>query len=58
MAEHFYWPRTTLILIGIVAFFILCFSLLTEKFFTLQNMLDLAESYAVTGIFAFGYWWH
>ncbi|MFH8132939.1 ABC transporter permease [Pantoea osteomyelitidis] len=34
--------------------FILFFSLASDQFFTLQNLLDLAESYAVTGIFALG----
>ncbi len=34
--------------------FILFFSLASEQFLTVQNLLDLAESYAVTGIFALG----
>jgi len=41
-------------LFWVVAFFVLLFSLLTNQFLTLQNMLDLAEGYAVTGIFALG----
>jgi len=34
--------------------FILFFSLASDQFLTMQNLLDLAESYAVTGIFALG----
>ncbi len=30
------------------------FSLASDQFLTVQNLLDLAESYAVTGIFALG----
>jgi len=33
---------------------IVTFSLLTNQFLTLQNLLDLSESYAVSGIFALG----
>ncbi len=33
---------------------IVFFSLASEQFLTIQNLLDLAESYAVTGIFALG----
>src|SRR5471030_3228304 len=33
---------------------IVTFSLLTDQFLTLQNLLDLTESYAVSGIFALG----
>ena len=33
---------------------IVTFSLLTNQFLTLQNLLDLTESYAVSGIFALG----
>lgn len=33
---------------------IIIFTLMSERFFTLRNLLDLAESYAVTGIFALG----
>ncbi|MBD9552206.1 ABC transporter permease [Pantoea sp. PNT01] len=34
--------------------FILFFSVASDQFLTMQNLLDLAESYAVTGIFALG----
>ncbi len=34
--------------------FILFFSVTSDQFLTVQNLLDLAESYAVTGIFALG----
>lgn len=34
--------------------FILFFSVTSDQFLTMQNLLDLAESYAVTGIFALG----
>ncbi len=34
--------------------FILFFSVASDQFLTVQNLLDLAESYAVTGIFALG----
>lgn len=34
--------------------FILFFSLASDQFLSVQNLLDLAESYAVTGIFALG----
>lgn len=34
--------------------FILLFSFASDQFLTVQNLLDLAESYAVTGIFALG----
>ncbi|QKJ88150.1 ABC transporter permease [Paramixta manurensis] len=34
--------------------FMLFFSLTSDEFFSVQNLLDLAESYAVTGIFALG----
>lgn len=34
--------------------FILFFSLVSDQFLSVQNLLDLAESYAVTGIFALG----
>src|SRR5476651_2886504 len=33
---------------------IVTFSLLSDQFLTLQNLLDLSESYAVSGIFALG----
>ncbi|TDQ17969.1 simple sugar transport system permease protein [Raoultella sp. BIGb0149] len=33
---------------------IVTFSLLSDRFLTLQNLLDLSESYAVSGIFALG----
>lgn len=33
---------------------IIIFTVMSERFFTLRNLLDLAESYAVTGIFALG----
>ncbi|NAW01323.1 ABC transporter permease, partial [Salmonella sp. hn-h4] len=33
---------------------IVTFSLLSNQFLTLQNLLDLTESYAVSGIFALG----
>jgi len=54
MAEYLSLPKTTRLLIGVVVFFVLFFSWQAGQFFTLQNMLDLAESYAVTGIFALG----
>ncbi|BAN97345.1 hypothetical protein E05_25790 [Plautia stali symbiont] len=34
--------------------FMVFFSLASDQFLTVQNLLDLAESYAVTGIFALG----
>lgn len=33
---------------------IVFFSLTSDQFLSMQNLLDLAESYAVTGIFALG----
>ncbi|HCB3600916.1 TPA: ABC transporter permease, partial [Serratia marcescens] len=33
---------------------VIVFSLLSEQFLTVQNLLDLCESYAVSGIFALG----
>lgn len=38
----------------VLLFFFVFFSLMTDQFFTLQNLLDLTESYAVIGIFALG----
>ncbi|MDU3077434.1 MAG: ABC transporter permease, partial [Mixta calida] len=34
--------------------FTIFFSLASDQFLSVQNLLDLAESYAVTGIFALG----
>lgn len=38
----------------VLLFFIVLFSFASEQFLSLQNLLDLAETYAVTGIFALG----
>ncbi|HEY0209599.1 ABC transporter permease [Acerihabitans sp.] len=38
----------------VLLFFILMFSVASDQFLTLQNLLDLTETYAVTGIFALG----
>lgn len=38
----------------VLLFFIVLFSFTSDQFMTLQNLLDLTESYAVTGIFALG----
>ncbi|PKH21728.1 sugar ABC transporter permease [Enterobacterales bacterium CwR94] len=38
----------------VLLFFFIFFSLMTDQFLTLQNLLDLTETYAVTGIFALG----
>lgn len=38
----------------VLLFFILLFSFGSDQFLTLQNLLDLTETYAVTGIFALG----
>ncbi|MGG6110356.1 ABC transporter permease [Pantoea allii] len=38
----------------VLLLFIVVFSLTSDQFLSVQNLLDLAESYAVTGIFALG----
>ena len=38
----------------VIVFMILFFSLASDRFFTLRNFSDLAEGYAVSGIFALG----
>lgn len=38
----------------VLSLFIVIFSFASDQFLTVQNLLDLAESYAVTGIFALG----
>lgn len=38
----------------VLLLFIVVFSLASDQFLSVQNLLDLAESYAVTGIFALG----
>ena len=38
----------------VIAIMLVLFSLLSSEFLSLQNLLDLSESYAVTGIFALG----
>lgn len=38
----------------VLLFFFVFFSLMTDQFFTIQNLLDLTETYAVIGIFALG----
>ena len=38
----------------VLLFFIVLFSVTTDQFLSLQNLLDLTETYAVTGIFALG----
>ncbi|WP_435947307.1 ABC transporter permease [Dryocola sp. BD586] len=38
----------------VLVFFFVAFSFASDQFLTLQNLLDLTETYAVTGIFALG----
>lgn len=38
----------------VLLFFVVFFSLASDQFLTWQNLLDLADTYAVTGIFALG----
>ncbi len=38
----------------VLVFFFVSFSFASDQFLTLQNLLDLTETYAVTGIFALG----
>ncbi|WP_038903158.1 ABC transporter permease [Dickeya zeae] len=38
----------------VLLFFVVFFSLTSDQFLTWQNLLDLADTYAVTGIFALG----
>ncbi len=38
----------------VILFMIIFFSINSDQFFTLRNLLDLAEGYAVSGIFALG----
>lgn len=38
----------------VIVLMLALFSLLSREFLSIQNVLDLAESYAVTGIFALG----
>lgn len=38
----------------VLLFFIVIFSFASDQFLTMQNLLDLTETYAVTGIFALG----
>ncbi|MCT4701040.1 ABC transporter permease [Enterobacteriaceae bacterium H20N1] len=38
----------------VLVFFFVAFSFTSDQFLTLQNLLDLTETYAVTGIFALG----
>ena len=40
--------------LAVLLAFMVFFSLASDQFLTVQNLLDLAESYAVTGIFALG----
>lgn len=51
----FFRPRSSQgWLAWVLLFFIVLFSFTSDQFMTLQNLLDLTETYAVTGIFALG----
>ena len=51
----FFKPRSSQgWLAWVLLFFIVLFSFGSDQFLTLQNLLDLTETYAVTGIFALG----
>ncbi|MDO6406866.1 ABC transporter permease [Pantoea phytobeneficialis] len=51
----FFKPQSTQgWLAWVLVFFFVAFSLASDQFLTLQNLLDLTETYAVTGIFALG----
>ncbi|WP_312239542.1 ABC transporter permease [Pantoea sp.] len=51
----FFKPRSSQgWLAWVLLFFIVLFSFTSDQFLTLQNLLDLTETYAVTGIFALG----
>ena len=38
----------------VIVLMLVLFSLMSDEFLSIQNLLDLTESYAVTGIFALG----
>lgn len=39
----------------VIVLMLALFSLMSDEFLSIQNLLDLTESYAVTGIFALGF---
>ncbi|EDQ2394014.1 TPA: ABC transporter permease [Salmonella enterica] len=55
MANIFKMPRSVEGWLGwVIALMLVLFSTLSSEFLSIQNLLDLTESYAVTGIFALG----
>ena len=55
MANIFKMPRSVEGWLGwVIAIMLVLFSTLSSEFLSIQNLLDLTESYAVTGIFALG----
>ena len=52
---HLRFPRSVEGWLGwVIALMLVLFSLMNDQFLSIQNLLDLTESYAVTGIFALG----
>ncbi len=41
-------------LIWVIIIMVVFFTAMSPQFLTIQNLLDLSESYAVTGVFALG----
>lgn len=49
------FPRSVEAWLGwVIVLMLVFFSIMSDEFLSIQNLLDLSESYAVTGIFALG----